>query len=156
VLALAIACGPGSRQTRVSEPDDEIVTTRAAPDDETPSVGEDLDPSADVLEVNEPGQKVELEPILADGKVTVVEFYADWCAPCQEIERRVLAVMSSGSAVALRKVNIGEDAETPVARQHDVKTVPSVLIYDRQGELRYTLEGKKCQQAAEIAGQLAR
>ena len=153
LLVSMFGCGSSAQQTPASSSSDEISTPRPAPQ---PAAEEPLPADADVVKVNEPGQEVELEPIVASGKVTVVEFYAEWCAPCRDVERRVLAVMSAGSAVALRKVDVGEDHDTPVAKQHKVKTVPSVLIYDREGELRYTLEGKKCAQAAEIAGQLAR
>jgi len=110
----------------------------------------------DVQTLNERGQEVDVNAALVLGKVTVVEFFATWCAPCREVEAKMLAMMEKNAGVALRKVDVGDDTDSPVAKQHEITAVPSVRIYDREGTLRYSLQGKEAKQAAELATHMSR
>lgn len=60
--------------------------------------------------------------------VTVVDFYADWCAPCKKFAPTFDKVSQSfdGKAKFL-KVNI--DNAPNVARQYNVKSIPTVIIF---------------------------
>jgi len=127
------------------------VATEAVPVQEDESSA-----SLDIRRVNEPGQAVELASILVIGKVTVVDFYADWCKPCKIVESKLRRVMAGEQRIALRKIHVGDLEDSPVARQHGVRGIPHVLIFDAGGELRYTLIGVKAKQAPELAIHLAR
>ena len=69
-------------------------------------------------------------------KPLVVEFYADWCAPCRKIDAHVLTLMQKRSDIAVRKVNV-VSWETPIAARltgWKVGKLPHVVVYGKDGK----------------------
>jgi thiol-disulfide isomerase/thioredoxin len=91
-------------------------------------------------EVISHGGQVDINQHLALGKVTVVEFYADWCGPCRMLTPSLEQMASSDSEIALRKIDIVRWG-TPVAHQFNVHSVPMVNVYNRAGGLVGTVRG---------------
>lgn len=61
-------------------------------------------------------------------RVVVVDFYADWCAPCRTLGPVLERVAGGfGSRVALGKVNV--DQAQQLAAQAQVKSIPDVRIF---------------------------
>ena len=63
----------------------------------------------------------------ADGLV-LVDFYADWCGPCQKLAPvldRVAQDLTDGRIV---KVNV--DHNPQLASRYDVKSIPTLLVFD--------------------------
>jgi thiol-disulfide isomerase/thioredoxin len=90
---------------------------------------------ADVKWISNHGEDVpSLAEHAATGKVTLFDFYADWCTPCRKIDDHVFALLRSGAPIAVRKVNI-VSWETPVAKRHltRVSELPYVVVYDGRG-----------------------
>lgn len=83
--------------------------------------------------VSNGGETIDLPALLAPGKITLVDFYADWCGPCKrlgpELERRV----KEDADVVLVKVDIVKWG-TPVTRQFGIDSIPSVRVFNRQKE----------------------
>jgi len=91
---------------------------------------------ADVQIVSKAGEDVpKLDAILATGKATVVDFYADWCGPCHEVDEHLAKLLAARRDVAVRKINI-VDWNTPVAKHHlgGATEIPYALVFDRQGK----------------------
>lgn len=80
------------------------------------------------------GKRVDIEKKLAPGKVTLVDFYADWCGPCRMISPHLEDVAKKDNAVVLRKVDIVEWG-SEVCKQYSVSSVPQVWVYDKKGKL---------------------
>jgi endonuclease YncB( thermonuclease family)/thiol-disulfide isomerase/thioredoxin len=88
---------------------------------------------------NTPGQDMDFSAYLAQGRVSVVYFYADWCPACREMTPVMEQINAGASDTQVVFMNIA-DWNTPVARQHGVTFVPYLKIYDKSGNL--VAEGK--------------
>ncbi len=98
---------------------------------------------SDVGIVSETGDEVEsLEGLAVPGKVTLIDFYADWCRPCRMIDEHVNELLQKRQDVAVRKINI-VDWNTPAARQVLKYTsgIPFVIVYGKKGEKVGTVDG---------------
>ena len=81
------------------------------------------------------GQQVDLPSLLAEGKVTIVDFYAEWCGPCRRLGPRLEQLTQDEPDVVLLKIDI-ENWSTPVVQQFGIRSVPNVRVFDRTGKQR--------------------
>lgn len=95
-----------------------------------------LPAQADIAKLTATGEDVgDLERHAVAGKVTVFDFYADWCAPCRTIDVHVHKLLQARSDIALRKLNV-VDWESALARRHlqGVPNLPYVVVYGKDGK----------------------
>lgn len=93
-------------------------------------------PKGDIRTIST-GQEVTLEDHLTAGKITLFDFYADWCPPCWEVEPDLERLADKTSNVAVRKINI-VDWTTPVVAQHGVSSLPWFLLLNADGQVLAT------------------
>lgn len=74
------------------------------------------------------------------GRVTFIEFYADWCAPCVWM-KPILAEMKEkyGEDVAFQEVDAW--VNRGLAADFGVRALPTQMIYDTDGVLALKHEG---------------
>ncbi|QCC50202.1 thioredoxin [Halapricum salinum] len=65
------------------------------------------------------------EEVLGEYDVVLVDFYADWCGPCQMLEPVVEEIAAETDA-AVAKVDV--DAHQQLAAQYGVRGVPTVVL----------------------------
>lgn len=87
-----------------------------------------------ILNIMETFQQLISSPI-----PVVVDFYADWCGPCQSMSPLIheLAAEFKGRA---RVVKINIDKNQAAARQYQVEAVPTFLIF-KAGKLLWRHSG---------------
>ena len=76
-----------------------------------------------------PQAKGSIEP--EHGKITIVDFYADWCGPCKHIGPILEKIAEGNPDIVLQKVNI--DKHRDLAREYNVSAIPHIFIYDKWG-----------------------
>lgn len=82
-------------------------------------------------------KKIDLKRIAVPGKITVVDYWAEWCSPCHFLEKRLQHLLNSDPKMALRRVNVGK-WDNPAARQATaefrLEALPYVRVYDARGK----------------------
>lgn len=111
-------------------------------------------PAEKSLQVNKPGEPIELAQAVPAGYVTVVDFWSESCGACTIVGGMLAVQTAKDPGVLIRKVDVG-DGFTPVAKQFQVSALPHYNVYDRERRLRYVLVGNDCLKAPELAKQLA-
>lgn len=75
------------------------------------------------------------EEVLEETKPTLVDFYADWCPPCQALHPIFEALAQKyETEVKFCRLNIGEVEE--VASQYNVSTVPTIIFFKKGKEIK--------------------
>ncbi len=96
--------------------------------EENSSLNHDL-PGANVVNVNRQSFRSE---VLESELPVVVDFYANWCAPCRRLSP-ILDRMAARFAGQIKFVKINSDQQNELAAEYQVNSLPTVVMID-QGE----------------------
>jgi thiol-disulfide isomerase/thioredoxin len=81
------------------------------------------------------GEQVDITAFLVSGKLTVVDFYADWCGPCRSLAPKLDRLLAANPEnLAIRKVDV-VNWGSAVADQYRIQSIPHLKLFDENGRL---------------------
>ena len=99
------------------------------------------------------GKRFALREHLAPGKVTVFDYYADWCGPCHLLTPKLERLVLKYENVALRKVDIGtweSAAADQASSEFELPGLPVTRVFDNRGKLLGQVHGNFIEQVEAI------
>jgi len=98
--------------------------------------------SHDILALKNVTSEQEFNQIIVKNKV-VVDFYADWCGPCQRMKTILEQVEQDYPGIVFVKVNI--ESLGRLAKEYNVKGIPT-LIFFKDGRVVGRMVGLRTKQ----------
>ena len=90
------------------------------------------------------GGKIKMRDYLSDGKITIFDFYAEWCGPCRVFSPKVERLILNHPNTILVKADI-VDWESALSKQLTQKfqfpSLPFVLVFNDKGKLLGKVHG---------------
>ena len=79
------------------------------------------------------------QDIIKGEKPTLVDFYADWCAPCKAMNPILQSVKSKmGDQIKILKINV--DKNQAVANKFNVRGIPTFILF-QSNEIKWRKSG---------------
>ncbi len=91
------------------------------------------------------------QEVLKSEKPVLVDFYADWCGPCQMMAREIEEFAEETTAVKVCKLNV--DELTDLAMTFGVMSIPTVILFEKGQETKRFVGAKEKDQIAEFCGE---
>ncbi len=74
--------------------------------------------------------------IIKSQGLVLVDFYAEWCQPCQKLQT-VLKEVKTSSKDNIRVVKVNVDKNPFIATEFNVKSIPTLILF-KSGSLKWT------------------
>lgn len=91
------------------------------------------------------------ETIGASGVPVLVDFYADWCGPCK-VTAPMLDELAHRHQGELLVLKVDTDRFPELARQHAVKGIPTLFLFDGGREVRRHVGAASLADLSRLAG----
>jgi thioredoxin 1 len=89
----------------------------------------------------------DFEQIIKENNIVIVDFWANWCAPCKSFAP-VFEALSEKYADKVKFVKVDVDTNFMLATKYNIQGIPTVMIF-REWKPYYTIVGVKPQQEYE-------
>ena len=77
--------------------------------------------------------------VLNSGQPVLVDFWAEWCAPCRALGP-IIESLSENYDGRARVAKVDVDANEQVAQQFGIRSIPTVILFDK-GQIVETFVG---------------
>lgn len=95
---------------------------------------------APVINSDDPGQEIDIEDYVQKGKITIFDFYSDYCPPCRRVAPLLKSLDNKRPDIKVLKIDVnrpgkrGIDWGSPVLSQYGIRGIPYFVVYDESGE----------------------
>jgi len=89
----------------------------------------------------DPGQEFDITSLVMKGKVTIIDFYSDYCPPCRQLAPMLKNLHENDNKYHVVSLDVnrpkkrGIDWQSPLARQYGLQGLPYFMVYDEEGKL---------------------
>lgn len=80
------------------------------------------------------------EEVLESDKTVIVDFFANWCGPCQMIAPVLEEIAEEDANIDIAKIDVDQSPE--LAIRYGINSIPALLVF-KNGELTNTSVGYK-------------
>ena len=94
-------------------------------------------------------ENFQAEVMQAD-KPVLIDFYADWCGPCQMVSPIVDEIAGERSDIKVCKVNVDEQPE--LAGEFGVMSIPTLLLFENGKLIRQAVGARPKSGVLELLG----
>ena len=84
------------------------------------------------------GNKESFKELISSPKLTIVDFWANWCGPCRNQLPILEEYAKNNQDIQVVKINVDENPE--LSSEYGVKSIPT-LIYFKSGNIEYKTVG---------------
>lgn len=105
------------------------------------------------------GEKIRVKDHLTPGKITVFDYYADWCGPCHLLSPKLERLVLKYEDVTLRKVDLMDydsDAARQATREFSMPGLPFTRVFNDRGKLLGQVHGNNIEDIEAIVRPHAR
>ena len=67
------------------------------------------------------------DEVLNSNKITIIDFYADWCGPCKMMAPIIDKIAEENNDIKVGKLNVDESGE--IAGQFNIMSIPTVVVF---------------------------
>lgn len=81
---------------------------------------------------------LEAKEIISTGKMVVLDFYAEWCKPCEAMGPIIENLSDDYNEVVFAKIDV--DVNRELAATYSVRNIPTLMFF-KNGEFKYAKVG---------------
>ena len=82
--------------------------------------------------------KEELDKVLVNNSLTLVDFYASWCAPCK-MQTPLLIEFNQEMSGKVKIIKIDVDQNPELANKYSVESIPTIILFQNGKEKEKTV-----------------
>lgn len=91
---------------------------------------------------------LDAKSIKSEKQPLLVDFYADWCAPCRAMAKTLDKLETEYADITFGKLDI--DAYPSVADDHDVRSIPTLILFRKGKEVGRLIGAVPAKQIREL------
>ena len=81
---------------------------------------------------------VNFKEVLEKNEVVLIDFYANWCAPCRMLGQVLEEIVETNPNILVAKVNVDEEGE--LAQAFNIRSIPQLYI-SKNGKITKNISG---------------
>lgn len=93
------------------------------------------------MSVQHINDKKEVAQILQEGKVSVIDFSAQWCGPCKALGPRFEKVANDKNNSSINFIKVDVDHAKDLAQQYEIASIPTLIYFDKNGNVVSRVSG---------------